>query len=254
MEAWCLRWTVCRVRDHSKGGGEVGGACLWAEQRPAEPVQPNPSSPAPKADLLGSLLPPTSALLLPDHRAVPRPSHFLPPSQQPAPSSEVSSSSQRLMGQLVKEYGRSSKSFLGPKITVDGDCSHDIKRRLLLGRKAMTNPDSILKSRDIVLPTKVHPVKAMILLVVMYGYESWTIKKAERQIIDAFELRCWRRLLRVPWTARRSNQSTLKGISPKYSWEGLTLKLQYFGHLMQRADSLEKTLMLGKIGGGRRRG
>ena len=158
------------------------------------------------------------------------------------------------MGQLVKEYGKSSKNFLGPKITVDGDCSHDIKRRLLLGRKAMTNPHSVLKSRDIVLSTKVHPVKAMILLVVMYGCESWTIKKVECQIIDAFELRCWRRLLRVPRTARRSNQSILKGISSKYSWEGLTLKLQYFGHLMQRADKLEKTLMLGKIEDKRRRG
>ena len=124
-----------------------------------------------------------------------------------------------------------------------GDCSHEIKRRLLLGRKVMTDLDSILKSRDITLPTKVHLVKAMVFPVVMYGYESWTIKKAECQRIDAFELWCWRRLLRVPWTARRSNQSILKEISPEYSLEGLMLKLklQYFGHLMRRADSLEKT-------------
>ena len=129
-------------------------------------------------------------------------------------------------------------------------------RRLLLGRKVMTNLDSILKSRDITLPTKVHLVKAMILLVVMYGWESWTIKKAERQRIDAFELWCWRRLLRVPWTARRSNQSILKEFSPGCSWEGLMLKLkrQYLGHLMRRVDSFEKTLMLGKIEGRRRRG
>ena len=141
-------------------------------------------------------------------------------------------------------------------MTADGDCSHEIKRRLLFGRKAMTNLDSILKSRDITLPTKVHLVKAMVFPVVMYGYESWTIKKAESQRIDAFELWCWRRLLRVPWTARRSNQSILKKISPEYSLEGLMLKLklQYLGHLMQRTDSLEKTLMLGKIEGGRRRG
>ena len=131
----------------------------------------------------------------------------------------------------------------GSKITADGDCSHEIKR-LLLGRKVMTNLDSILKSRDITLPTKVHLVKAMLFLVVMYGYESWTIKKAECQRNDAFELWCWRRLLRVPWTARRSNQSILKEISPKYSLEGLKLKLHYFGHLMRRANSLEKTLML----------
>ena len=146
--------------------------------------------------------------------------------------------------------------FLGFKITADGDCSHEIKRCLLLGRKAMTNVDSILKSRDITLPTKVRLVKAMVFPVVMYGYESWTIKKAERQRTDAFELWCWRRLLRVPWTARRSNQSILKEISPEHSLEGLmlNLKLQYFGHLMQRTDSLEKTLMLGKIEGRRRRG
>ena len=146
--------------------------------------------------------------------------------------------------------------FGGSKITADGDCSHEIKRHLLLRRKVMTNLDSILKSRDITLPTKVHLAKAMVFPVVMYGYESWTIKKAERQRIDAFELWCWRRLLRVPWTARRSNQSIPKEISPKYSLEGLMLKLklQYFGHLMRRTDSSEKTLMLGGIGGRRRRG
>ena len=146
--------------------------------------------------------------------------------------------------------------FLGSKVTADGDCSHEIKRRLLLGRKVMTNLDSILKSRDITLPTKVHLVKAMVFPVVMYGYESWTIKKAECRRIDAFELWCWRRLLRVPWTARRSNQSTLKEISPGCSLEGLMLKLklQYFGHLMRRADSFEKTLMLAKIEGRRRGG
>ena len=128
--------------------------------------------------------------------------------------------------------------FLGSKITVDGDCSHEIKRHLLPGRKAMTNLDSILKSRDITLPTKVPIVKAMVFPVVMYGCEGWTIKKAERQRIDAFKLWCWRRLLRVPWTARRSNQFILKEISPEYSLEGLMLKLklQYFGHLMQRTD------------------
>ena len=137
----------------------------------------------------------------------------------------------------------------GFKITADGDCSHEIKRRLLPGRKVMTNLDSIFKSRDITLPTKFHLVKAMVFPVVMYGCESWTIKKADRQRIDAFELWCWRRLLRVPWTARRSNQSILKEISPEYSLEGLLLKLklQYFGHLMSRTDSLEKTLVLGKI-------
>ena len=143
--------------------------------------------------------------------------------------------------------------ILGSKITADGDCSHEIKRRLPLGRKVMTNLDSILKSRDITLSTKVHLVKAMVFPVVMYGCESWTIKKAERQRIDAFELWCWRRLLRVPWTL---NQSILKEISRGCSLERLMLKLklQYFGHLMQRADSLEKTLMLGKIEGKRRRG
>ena len=144
----------------------------------------------------------------------------------------------------------------GSKITADGDCSHESKRRLLLGRKAMTNLDSILKSRDITLPTKIHLVKAMVFPVVMYGCESWTVKKAECRRIDAFELWCWRRFLRVPWTARRSNQSILKEISPRCSLEGmmLKLKLQYFGHLMQSVDSLEKTLMLGEIGGRRRRG
>ena len=146
--------------------------------------------------------------------------------------------------------------FLGSKITADGDCSHEIKRRLFFGRKAMNNLDSILKSRDVTLLTTVHLVKAMFFPVVMYGCESWTIKKAERQRIDAFEVWCWRRLLRVPWTARRSNQSILKEISPGCSLEGMMLKLkfQYFGHLMQRVDSLEKTLMLGGIGGRRRRG
>ena len=144
----------------------------------------------------------------------------------------------------------------GSKISADCDCSHEIKRRLLLGRKVMTNLDNIFKSRDITLPTKVHLVKAMVFPVVMYGCESWTVKKAECRRIAAFELWCWRRLFRVPWTARRSNQSILKGISPGCSLEGLMLKLklQYFGHLMLRADSLEKTLMLEKIEGRRRRG
>ena len=138
--------------------------------------------------------------------------------------------------------------FLGSKITADGDCSHEIKRHLLLGRKVMTNKDSILKSRDITLPTKVCLVKAMVFAVVMYGCESWNVKKAEHQRIDAFELWCWRRLLRVPWTVRRSSQSILKEISPEYSLGGLMLKLklQYFGHLMRRTYSFEKTLMLGK--------
>ena len=140
--------------------------------------------------------------------------------------------------------------FGGSKITADGDCSHEIKRHLLLGRKVMTNLDSILKSRGITLPTKIHLVKAMVFSVVMYGCESWTVKNAECRRIDAFELWCWRRLLRIPWTARRSNQSILKEISPGCSLEGpmLKLKLQYFGHLLQRVDSLEKTLMLGGIG------
>ena len=144
--------------------------------------------------------------------------------------------------------------FLGSKITADGDCSYEIKRFLLFGRKVMTNLDSILKSRDVTLSTKVRLVKAMVFPVVMYGCERWTIKKAEHRRTDAFELWCWRRLLRVPWTARSSNQSLLKEISPEYSLEGLMLKLQLFVHLMQRTDSMEKTLMLGKIEGRRRRG
>ena len=146
--------------------------------------------------------------------------------------------------------------FLGSKITADGDCSHEIKRHLLLGRKIMTNLDSIFKSRDITLPTKLRLVKPIVFPAVMYGYESWTVKKAERQRIDALELWCWRRLLRVPWTARRSNQSILKEISPGISLEGMMLKLKFpvFGHFMRRADSLEKTLMLGGTGGRRRRG
>jgi len=146
--------------------------------------------------------------------------------------------------------------FFHSQITADGDCIHEIKRHLLLGRKVITNLDSIFKSRDIILSTKVHLVKAMVFPGVMYGYEIWTIKKAEQQRIDAFELWCWRRLLRVPWTARRSNQSILKEISPECSLEGLMLKLklQNFGHLMRRGDSFEETLMLGGIGGRRRRG
>ena len=146
--------------------------------------------------------------------------------------------------------------FLGSKITADGDCSHEIKRHLLFERKIMTNLDSIFKSRDITLPTKVCLVKAMVFPVVMYGCESWTVKKAEHRRIDAFEPWCWKKLLRVPWTARRSNQSILKEISPEYSLEGLMLKLklQYFGHLMQRTDSLEKTLILGKTEDRRKRG
>ena len=143
--------------------------------------------------------------------------------------------------------------FGGSKLSVDGDCSHEIKRCLLPGRKAMTNLDSILESRNITWLRKVHIIKAMVFPVVMYGCESWIIKKAKRQRIDAFKLWCWRRLSRVPWTAR-SNQSILKEINPEHSWEGLMLKLQYFGHLMQRANSLGKTLMLGKIEGRRRRG
>ena len=144
--------------------------------------------------------------------------------------------------------------FLGSKITVDGNCSHEIKRRLLLGRKVMANIDSILESRDITLPTKVRLVRAMVFPVVMYGCESWTIKKSEHQRIDVFELLCWRRLLRVPWSARRSNQSIIKEISPEYSLERLMLKLklQNFGQLMRRTDSLEKTLMVGKIENRRR--
>ena len=158
---------------------------------------------------------------------------------------------------MGKQWKRCQTLFWGcSKITADGDCSHEIKRRLLLGRKVMTKLDSIIKSRDITLPTNVHLVKAMVFPVVMYGCESWTIKKAECQRLDAFELWCWRRLLRIPWAARRSNQSILKEISPGCSLEApmLQLKLQYFGHLMQRADSFEKTLMLGRIEGRRRRG
>ena len=160
---------------------------------------------------------------------------------------------------IANRWGNNGNSerlyFWGSKTTADGDCSHEIKRRLLLGRKVMTNLESILKSRDITLQTKVHLVKAMVFPVVMYGCETWTVKKAERRRIDAFELWCWRRLLRVPWTARRSNQSILK-ISPGISLEGmmLKLKLQYFGYFLQRVDSLEKTLMLRGIGGRRRRG
>ena len=153
---------------------------------------------------------------------------------------------------------RTVRDFIlgGSKITADGDCSHEIKRHFLLGIKVVTNLDSIFKSRDITLPTKVSLVKAIVFPVVMYGYKSWTIKKAEHRRTDVFELWCWRRLLRAPWTARRSNQSILKEISPGCSLEGLMLKLklQYFGHLMRRVDSLEKTLMLGGIGGRRRRG
>ena len=152
--------------------------------------------------------------------------------------------------------GNSRKCWIYLLIIADGDCSHEIKRHLLLGRKVMATVDSIFKSRDITLPTKVHLVKAMVFPVVTYECESWTVKKAEHQRIDAFELCCWRRLLRVPWTVRRSNQSILKEISPGCSLEGmmLKLKLQYFGHLMRRVDSLEKTLMLGGIGSRRRRG
>ena len=157
---------------------------------------------------------------------------------------------------MGKQWKQGETFLGGSKITADGDCSHEIKRHLLLGRKVITNLGSILKSRDITLPTKVCLVKAMVFPVVMYGCESWTIMKAECWKIDAFELWCWRRLLRAPWTARRANQSILKEISPKYSFEGLMLKLklQYFGHLMRRTDSFEKTLMTGKIEGGRRRG
>ena len=157
---------------------------------------------------------------------------------------------------MGKQWKQWETIFWGPQITADGDCSHEIKRHLLLGRKVMTNLDSILKSRDITMPTKVYLVKALVFPVVMYGCESWTINKAEHWRIDAFELWCWRRLLRVPCTARRANQSILKEISPEYSLEGLMLKLklQYFGHLMRRTDWLEKTLTLEKIEGRRRRG
>ena len=161
------------------------------------------------------------------------------------------------MGNRWGDIGNSVRFYFGgSKITVDGDCSHEIKRCLLLGRKVMTNLDSILKNRDITLPTKVHMVKAMVFPVVLYECESWTVEKAERWRIDALELWCWRRLLRVPWTARRSNQSILKEIRPGCSLDRLILKLklQYFGHLMRSIDSLEKTLMLGGIGGRRRRG
>ena len=160
--------------------------------------------------------------------------------------------------QIDRETVETVSDFIlgGSKITADGDCSHEIERRLFLGRKAMTNLDSMFKSRDLSLPTKVHLVKAMVFPMVMYGCKSWPIKKAEHRRTDAFELWCWRRLLRVPWTARRSNQSIIKDIGPGCPLEGLMLKLkcQYFGHLMRRADSLEKTLMLGKIEGRRRSG
>ena len=153
------------------------------------------------------------------------------------------------MAEMGKQWKQWLTIFLGSKITADGDCSHEIKRHLLLGRKVMTNLDSTLQSRDITLPTKVCLVKAVVFPIVMYACESWTIKKAERGRIDTFELWCWRRLLRFPWTARRSNQSILKEITPEYSLEGLMLKLklQYFGHPIQRIDSFEKTLMLGKM-------
>ena len=171
---------------------------------------------------------------------------------------KIMASSPIISWEIDGETAETVSDFIlgGSKITADGDCSHEIKRRLLFGRKVMTNLDSIFKSRDITLPAKVHLVKAMVFPVVTYGCESWTIKKGECRRIDAFELWCWRRLLRVPWTARRSNQSILKEINPGISLEGmmLKLKLQYFGHLMQRVGSLEKTLMLGGIGGRRRRG
>ena len=165
----------------------------------------------------------------------------------PIPSSQIDGKTMETVMDFI---------FLGSKITAGGDCSHEIKRHLLLGRKAMTNLDSVLKSRDITLLTRVHLVKAMVFPVVMYGCESWTIKKAEHWRTDAIELWCWRRHLRIPWTARRSNQSILKEISPEYSLEGLMLKLklQYFGHLIQRTDPLEKTLMVGKVESRRRRG
>ena len=162
----------------------------------------------------------------------------------------------QIHGEIVETLVDFFFLFSGSKVTADGDCSHEMKRCLLLGRKVMTNLDSMLKSRDITLPTKVRLVKAMVFPVVMYGCASWTVKKAEHRRIDAFELWCWRRFLRVPWTARRSNQSILKEINPVCSLEGLMLKLklQYFGYLMRRVDSLEKTLMLGGIGGRKRRG
>ena len=153
---------------------------------------------------------------------------------------------------MGKQWKQCQTLFLSSKITADGDCSHEIKRCLLLGRNVMTNLNSILKNRDITLATKIHLVKAMVFPVVMYGCESWTVKKAERQRIDTFELWCWRRLLRVPWTVRSSNQSILKEINPEYSLEGTMMKFLYFGHLMRRVDSLEKTLLLGRIEGWRR--
>ena len=169
---------------------------------------------------------------------------------------KIMASSPNTSWQIDGKQWKQWQTFLGSKITADGDCSHEIKRRLLLGRKVMTNLDSIFKSRDITLPTKVRLAKALVFPVVMYRYETWTIKKAERQRTDVFELWCWRRLLRVPCTAKRSNQSILKEISLEYSLEGvmLKLKLQSFGHLMWRADSFEKTLMLGKTKGGRKKG
>ena len=156
---------------------------------------------------------------------------------------------------MANRWGKNGNFiFLGSKITADGDCSHEIKRYLLLRKKSMTNLDSILKSRDITLPTKIHIVKAMVFPVVVYGCDRWTIKKVECWRIDAFELWCWRELLRVPWTARRSDQSILKEINPEYSLEGPMLKLQHFGHLMERVVLLENILMLGKIEGRKRRG
>ena len=173
-------------------------------------------------------------------------------------SSKIMASSPVTSWEIDGETVETVSDFIlwGSKITSDGDCSHEIKRHLLLGRKVMTNLDSIFKSRDVTLPTKVHLVRAMVFPVVMYGCESWTVKKAEHRRTDVFELWCWKRLLRVPWTARRSNQSILKEISPGISLERmmLKLKLQYFGHLMRRVDSLEKTLMVGGIWGRRRRG
>ena len=171
---------------------------------------------------------------------------------------KIMASSPINLWQIVRETMKTVRDLIlgDSKITADGDCTHEIKRSLLLGRKAMTNLDNIFKSRDITLPTNVHLVHAMVFPVVMYGCESWTVKKDEHRRIDAFELWCWRRLLQVPWTTRRSNQSILKEISSEYSLEGLMLKLkfQYFGHLMRRADSSEKTLITGKIEGRRRRG
>ena len=168
--------------------------------------------------------------------------------------SKIKASSLISLWQLEKVEAVTDFAFLSPKITADSDCSHEIKKCLVLGRKAMTNLNSVLESRDIILPTKARVVKAMVFPVLMYGFERWTIKKAECQRINASELWCWRRLLRVPWTARTSNNSILKKINPEYSFKGLMLKpkLQYFGNLMQRTDSLEKTLMLGKIEGRRR--